>query len=570
MAPAARTAHWQSQRHPANPQSPIPNPQSPPSHRDGSDLAASERLIDLHDLTVSPYQKRRPDAASLHDLAESLRAYGLRQAVVVRTIGPGKYEILAGHRRTMAAATIGWSRIRCSVQEATDAEAREVVLLENLHRRDLSAVEEAESLREILDAPGGPTQEQLGRRLGKSQPYIASRLGLLRLPDAWRQAIITGAMPASYARALVGLADRPRAHKAVEAAIAGLGGKNGTTKRTKGAKGKEKAEPEGERTVRSYEEFCGDLGEQIKSAGRSMNRVWYDKQMARDVVLGRVTPEQAAELDVVEVPGFTWDGRPEPCRVALNVDAWTRLAREQQAREEAKLAAGKGKAAGKPKDPEKMTPAEKRAAAAAERENRERVAQQRARRRRDIRTDWLRMLVARRIQDVTVTDREEMAGLLLFAAGSCGMHDDEIESSLEARGGRRGDLLATLQDPAWTASTIWDVAGDAAAGLFWSVEDVAPVNTVPRQDVEQIAAWLQVDLEAAWKLEQLGPLSEAWWNAHDKEELLAICDRVDAGGQSGMKKTELVGLLLRKNMPTPAELKGETKKGRGRPAKKAS
>ena len=148
-------------------------------------------------------------------MAKTFSRVGLLQAVVVRPIGPGKWELLCGHRRTTAARVAKWSTIRARVNPCDDDTARDIVVIENLQRRDLSPIEEARGFQAVLNGSNPPTQEALGERLGCSQAHIANRLRYLRLPEEWQDAIISGEIPHTYARAILPYCDDPRATKAI-------------------------------------------------------------------------------------------------------------------------------------------------------------------------------------------------------------------------------------------------------------------------------------------------------------------------------------------------------------------
>src|SRR5262249_15552597 len=144
-------------------------------------------------------------AAELEELAASLRERGIIQPIVVRPLRgvPDNYEIIAGDRRWRAAQRAGLHEVPVVVIEATDAEALQLAIIENVQRADLNALEEAEGYRALMEEFHN-SQEDIARIVGKSRSYIANTLRLLKLPDAVKGYIQTGKLTAGHARMLIG------------------------------------------------------------------------------------------------------------------------------------------------------------------------------------------------------------------------------------------------------------------------------------------------------------------------------------------------------------------------------
>jgi ParB family transcriptional regulator, chromosome partitioning protein len=157
-------------------------------------------------------------AAELDELAASLRERGIIQPIVVRPLRgvPDGYEIIAGERRWRAAQRAGLHEVPVVVIEATDAEALQLAIIENVQRADLNALEEAEGYRALMEEFHN-SQEDIARIVGKSRSYIANTLRLLKLPDAVKGYIQTGKLTAGHARMLIG---EPNAEQLAEDIVA--------------------------------------------------------------------------------------------------------------------------------------------------------------------------------------------------------------------------------------------------------------------------------------------------------------------------------------------------------------
>src|SRR5512141_2933021 len=143
------------------------------------------------------------DPAKLQELAESIKSQGLIQPILVRKNGEG-YKLIAGERRWRAAQMAGLQDIPAIVREASDAEAFELALVENLQRADLNPVEEAEGYRRLVEEYR-LTQEQVSQRVGKERSTVANALRLLGLPDEVKSLVADGNLSAGHARALLGV-----------------------------------------------------------------------------------------------------------------------------------------------------------------------------------------------------------------------------------------------------------------------------------------------------------------------------------------------------------------------------
>jgi ParB family chromosome partitioning protein len=171
---------------------------------DGPEDRGGLRELPIEALAPNPSQPRKHfSVEALAELAASIRTSGVLQPIVVRPRGDG-YEILVGERRWRAARQAGLDRVPAIVREATDAEAIQLALVENLLREDLNPLEEADAYQRLM-AELGWTQEELARRIGKDRASIANVLRLRRLPSVIQEDLRAGRLTMGHARALLGL-----------------------------------------------------------------------------------------------------------------------------------------------------------------------------------------------------------------------------------------------------------------------------------------------------------------------------------------------------------------------------
>ncbi len=146
------------------------------------------------------------DPEALAELTDSISKHGVLQPILVRPLIAGGYQIVAGERRYRASLQAGLSEIPAIVRELDDKETMEIALIENLQRKDLTAVEEALGYDALMKNHGF-TQEEVAEAVGKSRSAVANALRLLTLPDAVIELIKEGKLSAGHARALVSIED---------------------------------------------------------------------------------------------------------------------------------------------------------------------------------------------------------------------------------------------------------------------------------------------------------------------------------------------------------------------------
>jgi ParB family transcriptional regulator, chromosome partitioning protein len=166
------------------------------------------REVPLSSIRPNPLQPRTQfDEEAMVSLAASIREVGVLQPVLVREVGTGDYELIAGERRCRAARRAGLQSISALVQTSSDVHSLEKALVENLHREDLGPLEEAAAYQQLVDG-FGYTHEQVASRVGKSRAAVTNTLRLMQLPAGVQRFLADGAITAGHARALLGTPDR--------------------------------------------------------------------------------------------------------------------------------------------------------------------------------------------------------------------------------------------------------------------------------------------------------------------------------------------------------------------------
>jgi len=165
------------------------------------------RTLPVAFLQPGRYQPRTTfDQEPLTNLAASIKEVGVLSPILVRPVGPDKYEIVAGERRWRAAQLAQLHDVPVVVRELPDDQALEIAIIENVQRADLNAIEEATAYQDLIQK-FGRTQEDVAKEIGKSRSHVANTIRLLKLPESVKTWVREGKLSAGHARALLGVPD---------------------------------------------------------------------------------------------------------------------------------------------------------------------------------------------------------------------------------------------------------------------------------------------------------------------------------------------------------------------------
>ena len=215
----------------------------------GDKEVGQQNLIDINNISPNPRQPRTHfDPVALDELIASIKEIGILQPPVVRQTNPGKFELIMGERRFRAAKAAGLTSIPVIIRQTADNELLREALIENIHRSQLNAIEEAAAYSQLL-TDFNCTHDELAAKLGRSRPLISNTIRLMNLPPSVQQKVASGVLSAGHARALLGLSDAASIEKlaarivseglsvrATEEIISSGAPKGQSTKKPKGTK----------------------------------------------------------------------------------------------------------------------------------------------------------------------------------------------------------------------------------------------------------------------------------------------------------------------------------------------
>ena len=226
---------------------------------------SSVESIQIERIVPNRYQPRQVfDSSKITELAESIEEHGLLQPIVVRPIEENMYEIIAGERRFRALQSLHQSKADVIIRHMNDEETAVVALIENIQRENLSAIEEAEAYKKLLEI-GQTTQSELAQSLGKSQSFIANKLRLLKLAPKVIVRLREGKITERHARAVLSLKEADQ-EQLIEQVIAQKLNVKQTEARVKQKLGPEKVK------AKTFQ-FSKDLTQARDEVGKSIQAI---------------------------------------------------------------------------------------------------------------------------------------------------------------------------------------------------------------------------------------------------------------------------------------------------------
>jgi len=176
--------------------------------------------IPLEDIERNPFQTRMNfDEQLIGELAESIKANGVVQPILVRPLPSGRFQLIAGERRWLASQKAGKATIPAILRQVSDEQAMEITIVENLQRADLNPIEQAKAY-ERLGRDFGMTQEQMAYRTGKDRATVGNYLRMLKLPESVQSKVASGVLSYSHAKVLLALEHAEEVETAVRQIIA--------------------------------------------------------------------------------------------------------------------------------------------------------------------------------------------------------------------------------------------------------------------------------------------------------------------------------------------------------------
>lgn len=184
------------------------------------ETVGSQEEVSLSSITPNPKQPRTHfDPEALAELVASIKEIGILQPPVVREVGAGRYELIMGERRFRAAKLAGLKTIPVIIRQTKDNELLREALIENIHRSNLNALEEAAAYSNLLN-DFNCTHDELAEKLGRSRSVITNTMRLLNLPASVQNKVAAGVISAGHARALLGLSDSAAIEKLANRIVA--------------------------------------------------------------------------------------------------------------------------------------------------------------------------------------------------------------------------------------------------------------------------------------------------------------------------------------------------------------
>jgi ParB/RepB/Spo0J family partition protein len=451
-----------------------------------------EEAIDPARIVPGPFQPRHDfPKEEIEGLAESLKTQGQLVPVVVRHCQReskvGKWELIFGEKRVRAARLAKLPTVRAEVVDADDVDVRQAILAEVLQRAGLNAIEEARAFRASIDAGDAPGPTELARQLGLSQGHVSNRLRLLELSEATLRQVILQKIPPTNVLQLLPL-------KAFPAIIEAI------------VKAPKAADMSGS-DFRSLV-FC-----KARDKCRKMDKSGWESSVSQHVPAMKPSATERAELGIIAIAG-PWDARP--CELATNVKLFDQLwnahkkAVVAKTKKQGRVERGGGRVKTK-----KLTPAQE---AAREKEK----IQQFVRRLYEWKENWMRYLIAETLR--TAADIHQVCRVLAMGLTHWlpSLGPDDLDAVLDKGSAGRKGGVAVKAIFCIENFELDKKLGALASAMFYD-EEQGPRSAVYGADLEALCEFgLEIDLNCEWNNHQAGPLSEAFWRLHTKDQLVEL------------------------------------------------
>lgn len=487
------------------------------------------KQIPLAELARNRFNARTQfDEAELAELAGSLATHGLVHAIVVRPlpfdqalpsmIGPKHpvdgsalhawYEIAAGERRAMAAQRAGWETIRAEVRELTDLQMREIALVENDQRADLSAIDRARGYRRWLEETQ-KTQKELAAVVGRHHTTVSNTLALLDAPESWQKRVNAGQIPPTFVRHVLPYKDAPRVMETLEKRL------------DEAAKQKQPIE-----TVADWQATVKDVVRD-KSV-RLVKTVHVSQPYAHAELRIDKTHPRYAELQVIDLDaGWRKEKR------ALNTQLANQILGEKAKAWLAKHGGQKSEVGGQKSDKAGVGKQAARLKAQQDREAHRRKLEEWL-------DDWKHFVCSQCLERSQAAN-QRLAMLLVAHQQFDGWNQEQVlDEVLDRAPAKIPRPKGTGNGSYHTPSRVWSIPEDQLgamgrgllAGLLWGAQrnrQVGPIVRLGRADVDLLCRELSIDFTAAWQQRVAGtqvfagePLTQAYWDLHTAEQLAEL------------------------------------------------
>lgn len=288
----------------------MPNPilERPTAAAAGGDETNESLLreVAIDDISPNPRQPREEfDEDAMGELVASITEVGVLQPVVVRPVGKtGQYELIMGERRWRASKRAGKQTVPAIIRDTADEDLLREALLENIHRSELNALEEAAAYQQLMKDFGW-SQDVLAKRVGRSRPHISNTLRLMNLPPALQRQVAAGVLSAGHARAILGVSEEPLmlqlAQRVINEGLSVRATEELSNLMAKNSEEANKVPPTSRRNTRQFDDLASSLTDLLDTSvkitlGAKKGRIAIDFASVDDLnrIMKVISPEDQA------------------------------------------------------------------------------------------------------------------------------------------------------------------------------------------------------------------------------------------------------------------------------------